>query len=98
SLRPTYRYFYYLINSGNRSNAVINQYTSVVYRFYKYVAECWVELDINRVDTVKQARLVIQSAKGTRLIDVEKRSQTRRVSNNSAVPIGFVREDGEELR
>lgn len=31
--RPTYKYFYHLINSGGRSDAVINQYTAVVYHF-----------------------------------------------------------------
>ncbi len=98
SHRPTYKYFYRLINDGRRSNAVINQYTAAVYHFYKYVSEHWYELDMNRVDTIKQVRLIVQSPKGARVIDAEKRSQTRRVPANSAVPIGFVREDGEDLR
>lgn len=97
-LRPTYKYYYKLIIDGGRNNAVINQYTSAVYRFYKYVSEHWHILDMNRVDTSKQVRLVIQGPKGTTLINVEKRSQTRRVPASSAVPIGFVREDSEDLR
>ncbi|MDD1141002.1 site-specific integrase [Pseudomonas sp. TNT2022 ID233] len=97
-LRPTYKYFYHLINDGARSNAVINQHTSVVYHFYKYVSEFWYALDLGRVDTIKQVRFLIHSPKGSRLIEAEKRSQTRRTPGVSTVPIGFVREDGEDLR
>ena len=63
SLRPTYKYFYHLINEGARSNAVINQYTAAVYHFYRYVSENWHELDMKRVDTVKQVRLIVQGSK-----------------------------------
>lgn len=96
--RPTYKYFYHLINDGGRSNAVINQYTAVVYHFYKYASEYWHDLDMKRVDTIKQVRFIVQSPKGAKVIDAEKRSQTRRSPANSVVPIGFVREDGEDLR
>jgi len=98
SLRPTYKYFYYLMNEGSRSNAVVNQYTSVVYHFYKYVSEHWHEIDMKRVDTVKQVKLIIQGSRGAKVIDVEKRSQTRRAPPVSPVSLGFVREDGEDLR
>lgn len=97
-LRPTYRYFYHLINEGTRSNQVINQYTSVVYHFYKYVTEHWHDLDIKRIDTVKQVRFMAQGSKGYKIIEAEKRSQTRRTAPVSSVPLGFVREDGEDLR
>ncbi len=98
SLRPTYKYFYHLINEGARSNAVINQYTAAVYHFYRYVSENWHELDMKRVDTVKQVRLIVQGSKGARIVDAEKRSQTRRTAPSSSVPLGFVRDDGEDLR
>lgn len=62
SLRPTYRYFYHLINEGTRSNQVINQYTGVVYHLYRYVSEHWHDLDMKRVDTIKQVRFIVQSA------------------------------------
>ncbi|KMM87128.1 integrase [Pseudomonas lundensis] len=97
-LRPTYKYFYHLINEGRRSNQVINQYTAAVYHFYKYVSEHWHYLDIKRVDTIKQVRFIVQSPKGAKIIDAEKRSQTRRTPPSSSVPLGFVREDGEDLR
>ncbi|WP_278349469.1 site-specific integrase [Stutzerimonas kunmingensis] len=96
--RPTYRYFYHLINEGVRSNQVINQYTAAVYHFYKYVSESWHELDMKRVDTIKQVRFLVQGSKGTKVIDTEKRSQTRRTLPISSVSLGFVREDGEDLR
>ncbi|MDF3164531.1 site-specific integrase [Pseudomonas proteolytica] len=98
SLRPTYKYFYYLVNEGNRSNAVVNQYTSAIYHFYKCVSEYWHEIDIKRVDTVRHVKLIVQGSKGAKVIDVEKRSQTRRTPPVSSVSLGFVREDGEDLR
>ncbi|MEN1571612.1 site-specific integrase, partial [Pseudomonas aeruginosa] len=79
-------------------NQVINQYTAAVYHFYKYVSEHWHYLDLKRVDTIKQVRLIVQSPKGAKIIDAEKRSQTRRTPPSSSVPLGFVREDGEDLR
>lgn len=97
-LRPTYRYFYHLINEGARSNQVINQYTSAVYHFYKYVTEHWHDLDMKRVDTIKQVRFMVHGSKGCKVIEAEKRSQTRRTAPVSSVPLGFVREDGEDLR
>lgn len=97
-LRPTYRYFYHLINEGTRSNQVINQYTSAIYFFYKYVSEHWHDLDMKRVDTIKQVRLIVQGSKGVKVVDAEKRSQTRRTPPVSSVPLGFVREYGEDLR
>ncbi|MGP5490435.1 site-specific integrase, partial [Pseudomonas helleri] len=98
SLRPTYKYFHHLISAGSRSNAVINQYTADVYHFYKYVSERWYDLDLSRVDTIKHVRFIVQSSKGARYIEAEKRSQTRRTPAISTVQIGFVREDGEDLR
>lgn len=98
SLRPTYRYFYHLINEGGRNNQVINQYTSTVYQFYKYVAEHWHDLDMKRVDTIKQVRFLAKGSKGYKIIEAEKRSQTRRTAPISSVPLGFVRENGEDLR
>lgn len=97
-LRPTYKYFYHLINEGIRSNQVINQYTSAVYHFYKYTSEHWHPLDMKRVDTIKQVRILANTRKGSKFIDAEKRSQTRRTPPVKPVPLGFVREDGEDLR
>ena len=96
--RPTYKYFYHLINEGQRSNQVINQYTAAVYHFYKYVSEHWHDIDIKRVDTIKQVRFMVKGFKGYKVIEAEKRSQTRRTVSVKSVPLGFVREDGDDLR
>lgn len=98
SLRPTYKYYYHLISTSRRSNAVINQYTADVYHFYKYVSKHWYDLDLKLVDTIKHVRFLVQSSKGARYIEAEKRSQTRRTPPKSPVQIGFLREDGEDLR
>lgn len=97
-LRPTYKYFYHLIDEGARSNQVINQYTAAVYHFYRYVSENWHPLDMKRVDTIKQVRILVQTRKGVKVVEADKRSQTRRTPPVSSVPLGFVREDGEDLR
>ncbi len=97
-LRPTYKYFYNLINEGTRSNQVINQYTGVIYQFYNYVSEHWHALDMKRVDTIRQVRFIVQGSKGVKIVDTEKRSQTRRTLPVSSVQLGLVREDGEDLR
>ena len=98
ALRPTYKYYYHLASLSGRSSAVVNQYTSVVYRFYKYVCENWHRLDIGRVDTIKQVSFFVNSARGGKYVIAEKRSQTQRTPAISMVPIGFVREEGEDLR
>ncbi|MBA6419614.1 site-specific integrase [Pseudomonas sp. 5Ae-yellow] len=98
AFRPTYKYFYHLINEGSRSNQVINQYTAVVYHFYDYVSRHWHDLDLKRVDTTKQVEFAVRTNAGIKLVKTEKRSQTKRVPPESPVPMGFVREDGEDLR
>lgn len=98
ALRPTYKYFNYLINESKRSNQVVNQYTSAVYNFYSYVSEHWHQLDMARIDTIKKVRFVVNGPKGGRVLDVLKRSQTMRTSGVSMIPLGFVRENCEDLR
>lgn len=96
--RPTNKYFNYLRQESNRSPQVINQYTSVVYRFYKYISEHWHDLDIKRIDKVEQVRFVVQTPIGAKVIEKEKRSQTVPTPAKGSVPLGFVREDGADLR
>lgn len=98
SHRPTYRYYRHLLDKGGKGPAVINQHTGAVYDFYKFVAHNWHPLDLTRVDTVKQMRVNLDTASGSRSITVEKRSQTRPTPRDSLVPIGFVRDEGEDLR
>ncbi|UST68628.1 site-specific integrase [Pseudomonas moraviensis] len=98
SLRPTYKYYNYLITLSGRSNQVINQYTSAIYHFYVYVSEHWHQIDMERVDTVKQVKFIVNGEQGGRVIDVLKRSQTMRSPGTSTVRLGFVRDEGEDLR
>lgn len=98
ALRPTYKYFAHLISDGKRNAAVINQYTGVVYGFYKFVTANWHDIDIERIDTVKQVKFMLKGSFGNRVVTAEKRSQTKATPASSPVPVGFVREDGEDLR
>lgn len=97
--RPTYRYFKHMCVSGLRSPAVINQYTGTVYDFYKYVSRyCHKSIDLKRVDTVTKSTIHYESERGRGTKEVEVRSQTKRKPGRSEVPIGYIREDGEDLR
>lgn len=97
--RPTYRYHRYLIDMPGRGPQVANQYTGVVYSFYKFVSEHWHDIDMSRVDTVRDINILIQSNHGfSKQITVEKRSQTQSYSHKKVVPAGFVDDEGECLR
>lgn len=98
SHRPTYRYYRHLLDQGGRSSAVLNQHTGVVYDFYKFVSSNWHPIDLTRVETVKQIKILLNTVAGSRVMTAEKRSQTRPTPRQSPVPIGFVRDDGEDLR
>lgn len=98
-LRPTYKYFAHLINHSGRSSAVVNQYTGVVFDFYRFVCANWHDIDLQRVDTVKEVKFLIKNAYGAaRVITAEKRSQTKSTVPGRLVSIGYVREDNEDLR
>lgn len=99
ALRPTYKYFAHLAHEGARSAAVINQYTGVVYDFYRFVSSNWHDIDMQRVDTVKEVKFLIKSLFGAnKVVAAEKRSQTKPKPPQSSVSIGYIREDGEDLR
>lgn len=98
SSRPTYRYFNALKGRGGLSAAVINQYTGVVYDFYSFVSMHWCDLDIGRVDKVTAINIVINGDHGSRVLRKNKRSQTQALAPRSPVAIGYVRDEGEDLR
>lgn len=99
ALRPTYRYFAFLLSNGKRSVAVVNQYTGVVYDFYKFVSANWHCVDMRRVDSVSDVRFLVKNSYGaSRMIKAEKRSQAGIKPPKDSVPMGFVRESGEDLR
>jgi len=99
SHRPSYRYFHYLFRDSGLSRAVINQSTGVVYRFYQFVSENWLPIDISRVDTVKTVRMFIESDVGIgRNIYLDVRSQTLPVPKGKEAAIGYCLDEGESLR
>lgn len=99
ALRPTYKYFAHLVNESKRSAAVINQYTGVVFDFYRFVSANWHDIDMQRVDSVKEIKFNVKNSYGAaKVIVAEKRSQTKSKPPRSLVSIGYIREDGEELR
>ena len=98
SLRPTYRFYKYLVDRGGRVGAVINQYTQVVYDFYVFVSKNFHDIDMARVESVKQLKFLIDTPRGARYIEIAKRSQTVRTPKATPVRSGFVRDEGEDLR
>lgn len=98
SNRPTYKYFNYLHLSSKKKPAVINQFTAVVYDFYKFVSKYWHHIDMDRVDTVNTVKYFVQTSTGSLAIDRVKRSQTLRTPSSSPPEIGYVTDHGEDLR
>lgn len=98
SSRPTYRYFNSLRARVDLSAAVVNQYTGVIYDFYLYVSKNWHSLDMGRVDKVTTFNLLLNSAYGSKVLRKRKRSQTQATAPTSTVAIGYVRDEGEDLR
>jgi integrase len=97
--RPTYRYHLHLMEMTKRGPQVANQYTGVVYQFYKFIARYWHSIDIERVDSVRQIRIFVENIYGqSRQITVEKRSQTQSYNKSKTIPMGFVDDEGECLR
>lgn len=97
--RPSYRYHRHLIDMPERGEQVANQYTGVVYSFYKFVSQYWHNLDMSRVDTVREISIYTEGFSGiSKCITVEKRSQTQSYSRKKVVPAGYVDDEGECLR
>lgn len=97
--RPTYRYHMHLMGMSTRGAQVANQYTGVVYQFYKFVSRYWHPIDMDRVDSVRQIKIFVENVYGqSRQITVEKRSQTQPYNKTRQIPMGFVDDEGECLR
>jgi hypothetical protein len=50
------------------------------------------------VDSTRKIQFTVEAANGKKIIEAKKRSQTHRTPTTSKVPIGFVREESEDLR
>ncbi|GKW51770.1 integrase [Pseudoalteromonas sp. NCCP-2140] len=95
--RPTYRYFKYLIESNLASGKNKNKRTGVIYSFYKFLTNLpGFSIDIKAVDKTREAFIIFENGFKKK---VTIRSQTVNVSNEKKpVPVGFVRDEGEDLR
>lgn len=102
--RPTYIYFFDLlrkVNDGELTRASLNKKTKVVYDFYKFLSsQPYSDIDLRKVDTVESVTRFFQNSYGHSYSKkIEKRGQSLAVSSSaSPVPIGFIRESGEDLR
>jgi integrase len=98
SHRPTYKYFHHLVVCSGISNVVINQHTGAIYNFYEHVSKYWHPIDIARVDEVAPLNILVLGGRGARVIKRQKRTQTRPSKGVSQVPMGHVRDEGEDLQ
>lgn len=97
--RPTYRYFKSLLDRDDLSGRVLNQKTKVIYDFYNYVFKKGrYQFDIERVDITRSITLLISTKNGFMAKEAVKRSQTVPQLPAKLVPIGYVRDEGENLR
>lgn len=95
--RPSYRYSQYLLHRDDVSPKNLNKRTLVVYKFYEFISKLpGYSLDMTRVDKTKQAFIIFQNGFKKQ---VTLRSQTVNASyQQKPVPIGYVRDGGEDLR
>tara|TARA_R110002095_G_scaffold216077_2_gene212010 strand:+ start:10826 stop:12277 length:1452 start_codon:yes stop_codon:yes gene_type:complete len=102
--RPSYRYFNELareVYAGRLERKALNKKTKVVYDFYKYCSrQPGSNIDIERVDDVISLKKILRGSGGQSYgVTLEERGQSLRSFNKgSPVPVGFVREYGEDLR
>jgi hypothetical protein len=99
SRRPTWRYFSHLMHEENTNPNLLNAKTGVVYSFYKFAAnQPDIDLDLEMVETLTSFAFYKQTEFGSYLIEGEKRSQTVKIPEPAPVDIGYVRDEGEDLR
>ncbi|HDZ8895880.1 TPA: site-specific integrase [Aeromonas dhakensis] len=100
SRRPTWRYYSHLVNVEKTKPELLNAKTGTIYQFYRFAATLPnVDLDLQRVETLTNFSFFKQTSSGSLyLLEGEKRSQTVRVAEAVPVNIGYVRDEGEDLR
>ncbi|MFM5524413.1 hypothetical protein ACET73_01780 [Aeromonas veronii] len=100
SKRPTWRYYSHLMHVEKPRPGLLNAKTGAVYQFYKFAAtQPNIDLDLERVEKLTSFTVFKQTASGNLYrIDGEKRSQTVRTAEPAPVSIGYVRDEGEDLR
>lgn len=100
SRRPTWRYYSHLMNVEKTKPELLNARTGAVYQFYQFAATLPnVDLDLQRVETLTSFSFFKQTASGSLYrLEGEKRSQTVKIAEPAPVNIGYVRDEGEDLR
>ena len=100
SQRPSYRYFNYLAKELCLPAKSVNKKTGVIYYFFDWlINNRGLDLNIDLVDTTKEAKIHFDTSTGSMSKTVKVRKQTMSVSSEpTPVEIGYVREDGEDLR
>lgn len=100
SKRPTWRYYSHLMYVEKTKSGLLNAKTGAVYQFYQFAAtQPNVDMDLERVETLTSFTFFKQTDAGNLYrIDGEKRSQTVRTAEPAPVSIGYVRDEGEDLR
>ena len=95
--RPTYIYYLSLLYNDNVSAKNLNTRTLAVYDFYKFLAKLpGYSIDLTRVEKTKEAYIRFSNGYGKR---VEIRSQTvNATAQSKPVELGYVRDQGEDLR
>lgn len=98
--RPLQRYFVELVENSGLQPDNINTRTGIVYSFYKHLSkQDDYNIDIDRVDTTRSVKIMMEGRKGGFTKTVQKRSMTLRTSKEvNPVNIGYVRDEGEDLR
>jgi integrase len=97
--RPTYAYYIYLLNKGI-SAGNLNEHTGTVYDFYKWLSkQPNIKLDMRRIDITRDAYIRFEGKHGQNITKkITIRSQTKKVAGTSPVPMGYVRDEGDDLR
>ncbi|WP_105255659.1 site-specific integrase [Pseudoalteromonas sp. T1lg75] len=97
--RPTYRYFKSLLECDEINGRSLNQKTKVIYDFYKYIFDRGKhDFKIERVDVTRPLRVFISTNTGYIEKEIIKRSQTVLTKPATQVEVGFIRDEGEDLR
>ena len=96
--RPSYRYFIYLTEELALKPAVVNQYTGDVYKFYEFISKNWRHINMERVDKTSTIKIHYSGQYGHVTKEVQKRSQTKAVPRKSNDSVGYVVDEGDELR
>ena len=99
-LRPTYLYFNSLRNGGDICDKNITSRTGNIYQFYKFLNNTLkYDIDLKKVDVVTKGSMSFSNTSGQRFSkQIDKRELTLSGNKASLVSIGYVRDDGEDLR